>query len=343
MVGVDQTSIGGMWSVAESFQRNVIYNDNVDLTYIATATRSNKFIKIVFFINSLRKIIWILATKHIDIVHIHMAEKTSVSRKIVVIKVTKLFHKKVLVQMHAGPFLEWYTTLPHSKQSKIKRVLNYTDKFCVLGEYWKKQFSSVIDAKKIEVLYNGTDCPNENPYNINAKQISFFGHLKKEKGIFELLNAIETLNGLLPEDIKVNLCGTSDEFDIEQYINDHNLNGRVIFRGWVDGKEKESIIRNTAITVLPTYKEGLSMTVLESMANGIPVVTTNITTMPELLGGIVPLADVGDSNSIANLLNKLITDKNYRSEVSNKEFDKVKSEFTVDKIVEKTLQLYSEL
>ena len=340
MIGVDDTSIGGMLSVSNQFKSSVLYNENVELFYIPTATRKNVFIKILFFFKALVNICWCLKRNNIDIVHIHMAEKTSVSRKAIVMSLAKKYGCKIVVQLHAGPFMKWYDSLTDKKKKAIRKVVNMPDKLLVLGNYWYDQLLKIVDEKKLGVLYNGVIVPQSNPYNPNAKNITFFGHLKKEKGIYDLLIAIEQIKEKLPEDTKLNLCGTSDEFDINHYINEHKLSEVVNYCGWINGIKKEDILKNTAISVLPTYIEGLSMTVLEGMAYGIPIVTTNVTTMPEMLGGIVDLIEPGSIDSLSSGIIDLLFNKQKRIVISHEEFERANSTFGVEKIIEQTLRIY---
>ena len=58
---------------------------------------------------------------------------------------------------------------------------------------------------------------------------------------------------------------------------------RIAYIGWIDGEMKKEILANTLINVLPSYYEGLPMTILETMAYGIPNISTNIASIPEVL------------------------------------------------------------
>lgn len=159
MVGVDKNRVGGMWTVAETFINNEWFNKKVNLYYVATATGGSKIKRIGKMLDGYCKVIKILASKKIDIVHIHMAEKGSVYRKGVVICLAKLFGAKVIVQMHAGPILAWYEKLSKKKQVMVAKIFSSADRMLVLGEYWKKQMATIIHADKIEILYNGAECP----------------------------------------------------------------------------------------------------------------------------------------------------------------------------------------
>ncbi len=340
MVGVDKSSIGGMRTVSENYIKSKAYNEHCNLFYVSTATRKNALMKVFFFAIKMPIIFFILLFKKIDIVHVHMAEKNSVFRKGVIIQLSKIIGCKIIIHMHAGPFMNWYGNLSCRTQRRVKRILDKANIILVLGKFWKEQAKDIIGEERIKVLYNGVECPPINNYNALAKDISFVGHLRKEKGIFEFLESIKSIRSKLPESTKIHLCGSSDQFDIKQKLSEMGIDDIVYFHGWLNNTNLKKIFSNTAINVLPTYIEGLSMSVLESMAAGIPIITTNITTMPELLDGIIEMITPGDISALSNIILDLIYDSDKRKKISDTEYERVKTCFSTDKMIQQTIAVY---
>lgn len=343
MVGVDRNRVGGMWTVAETFINNEWFNQKVNLYYVATSTGGSKIKRIKKMLEGYLKILICLTTKEIDIVHIHMAEKGSVYRKGVIIRLAKLFGKKVVVQMHAGPILSWYDNLSPNKKKIVKKILDSSDRMLVLGDYWKKQIATIIENEKIDVLYNGSECPIDNPYNVEGKDILYLGLLKKTKGTYDLVDAIKLIDDVLPEDIKVYLCGVDETGEMMQYVVNQGLQNRIELPGWIDKNTRLELFKNTQMCVLPSYFEALSMTVIESMCYGIPMVTTNISTMPELLGNRITLIQPGNVQQLANEILRLNQNANLRVEMSNIEYQRAKKYFSVDTIMKRTINIYNDL
>lgn len=286
------------------------------------------------------KILHILNTKPVDIVHIHMAEKGSTFRKGTVAKWSKKRNKKVIIHLHAGPFMAWYNSQPFNKKRKIRQVFENADQVFVLGEYWKKELTEIIPLNKLTVLYNGVDCPKENPYNPDARNIVYFGVMRKEKGIYDLINAIGLIDNQLPGDVKVILCGKDLEGNIPETIEKAGLKDRFVLPGWVTGEQKQEIVRSAMIDILPSYYEGLSMTILEAMANGIPVITTTISTMPEVLGESGIMVEPGDTLALSKAILKLINNKSERVSISNIERERIYKRFTNEIMIDETLKDY---
>lgn len=342
MVGVDSDRIGGMWSVAEAYINNEEYKQYVNLNYIATSTGGTKIKRIHKMFSGYMKIIASLFKNDIDIVHIHMAEKGSVFRKGIVIKIAKWFKVKTVVQIHAGPIMDWYTTLNENNKVRVKRIFNSADKILALGEYWKEQLCEIVPKDKINVLYNGTDCSDNNRYNKDGSYITFLGMITRKKGAYDLIDAINSINTILPNDIKVLLCGFDPEDAAKKYVERRGLNKRILFPGWIDKVTKNKIFNNTCLCVLPSYFEGLSMTVIESIAYGIPIVATNISTMPEILGDKIHMIEAGDVNDLAKDIQYLMENESERLRQSNYLYNRAKTIFSIEENVRRTIGIYKD-
>ncbi len=343
MTGVDENRFGGMWTVANNYICNSKYNKEVDLTYVATSTNGSIIKRTCLMLKAFIKIKSILSKKQTDIVHIHMAEKGSTFRARIITKIAKKYNVKVVIHLHAGPFMDWYSTLNEKKKNQIKELFDLSDKVLVLGNFWKEQLAALVKKNKIEVLYNGVKVPSSNKYNINGKYITFMGVLKKTKGIYDLIDAIKLIDKELPKNIIVKVCGIDLEGNVQEYINSHNLEKRIELAGWVDEKKRKTIYANTVINVLPSYYEALSMTVIESMANGIPIITTNISTMNEMLDDKELLIDTGNVKELSEKLLLFINSQSKRKNVSKRIYKRAKELFSEEEMINNTLKIYSKV
>lgn len=341
MVGVAEGRVGGMWTVADLFMKDELYNREVNLTYVATSTCGTLFARIFIMIKGIFKILVILMNRKVDIVHIHMAEKGSVYRKGIVVYLAKFFCKKVIVQMHAGPILAWYNSIASWQKKIVLRILNKSDKILVLGEYWKNEIADLVhDGSKIEVVYNGSYVPENNLYCDSGKNIIYLGLIKKEKGTYDLVDSIALIDNQLEDDIKVYLCGIDEDNRMKDYIKKKALEHRVYMLGWITKDERIELFKNTMMCVLPSYFEALSMTVIEAMCYGIPVITTSITTMPELLGEEIEMVAPGDIERLSNIILRISKSHDMRMRMSAIEYDRAKNNFSTNNMVERTLLIY---
>lgn len=343
MVGVDEKRVGGMWEIAKKYLLSETFCKKTDLRYIATATEGSVLHRGFFMLKRLWTIRQVLDLDNPDIVHIHMAEKGSVFRKGMVLKMAKRRGCKVILHLHAGPFVSWYHTLSPSIRGYVLGILRGADLIITLGKYWEQELKTILPSASVTYLYNGVEVPERNWYDLNAKYIVYMGVLKRTKGIYDLLEAMRRINEKLPKDQKLLLCGYDMTGDVEGRIRDSGLSERVQLLGWVDEKEREKLLRSAAISVLPSYFEGLSVAVLEAMAYGVPVVTTDISTMREIVGDRIHLVKPGDVENLASQLLELSDSPYLRQEYSRIEYQRAKTIFRLDFMLQSTLDIYEEL
>lgn len=343
MVGVGPKVIGGMWSVAQSYMNNQAFLERVDVTYIATASMGSKVGRFLYMLAGYIRILWHLMTAKPELVHIHMAEKGSVYRKGIVVKMAKRFGCKVIVHMHAGPFMSWYVTKSEKTQKWIAKMLNQADKVLVLGKYWEKTMEEILPKEKMSVLYNGVEVPEERFYNPEAKDIVYFGVINKDKGVPELLKAMQLLDKQLEPEKKLLLYGRDLDGDLEKQIDELHLKERVKYCGWIDAAQRDLALKNAMISVLPSHFEGLSMSIIEAMSYGVPVVTTNISTMPELVGDDIGLVPVNQPEALAAEIEKYCKNEALREACSKKLYERVKNIFNLDETILGLLNIYDQV
>ena len=346
MIGVDKKRTGGMWTVSNNYITNKTYNKKVLMHYVSTSTSGNFFRRIMKMIKGYICSFFQIIFFKPEIVHIHMAEKGSVIRKSFIIKMAKKRKCKILVHMHAGPFMDWYNTLNNRKKIKIKKMFDNIDCLLVLGKYFKKQMKEIIDDNKIKVLYNGIDIPKINYYLANKNKKEFFlysGRINELKGVFDILESIKNCDDKLPSNIKFVFCGSDETGRFKSTVENLKIENRIIFEGWVSTKKMQEYYKKSKCLILPSYSEGLSMTIIEAMSYGLPIITTNITTNPEILDGICYLVEAGNKKELSKMILEYSSNENMLKNISEKEYKRVNELFSIEIMIENTLKYYEEL
>lgn len=345
MVGVDEKTKGGMWSVARGYLQSQEYQNATGVKYVATATVGSSVKKLLFFGVGLLKILAHLITKKWDIVHIHMSERGSVTRKLAIAKLAKLFGCKTVVHMHGAEFEPWYNSLPEKKKQSVRHGLNGLDAILILGEYWRPFISSLVDEKqKVKVLYNAVPVPQENRFQIDAQNMLFLGVVGERKGIYDLLAALKTIDDRLDKEHQLLIYGPNPDGDIVQRIEAHNLQHRARYMGWADPSQFEQLFSQIAVNVLPSYHEGLPMTILETMAYGIPNITTSVAAIPEAVNHENgALLRPGDTQMLADAIVSLLQNPQLRKEKSENAYKTMKGIFSTEQHMRQVLTLYADL
>lgn len=135
------------------------------------------------------------------------------------------------------------------------------------------------------------------------------------------------------------------EEKIQEKINRFNLQSRAIYKGWLTQDNREEVFRDTIVNVLPSYNEGLPMTILESMGYGIPNISTAIAAIPEAIsdGDNGFLICPGDVKALGEYIKTLVCNSEIRGRMSERAFIRARDEFSLDAHLQKLIDIYSSM
>lgn len=344
MAGVDRSTKGGMWSVAENYLKDEALRQAIRLTYIPTASSGSKVKRLACFIGGTARILANLIFSRPDVVHLHVSERGSVRRKALIARMAHSFGCKVVLHMHGAEFQPWYEALDEAGQRRVRAFLSGADRVLILGEYWRTFIGGLMDApEKLRVLYNAVPVPAENKHDSDAAQLLFLGEVGERKGAYDLLRAMQRIDAQLPPKPLLTLYGPNPDGDIQARIDALQLNHRVRYCGWADQQTKDAAFAQTAVNILPSYHEGLPMTLLEAMARGIPCITTPVAAIPEAVedaNGL--LLSPGDVPALADAILRLVQDGEMRRAKSHCAYQRMRERFSMESHRTALMQIYQE-
>ncbi len=166
------------------------------------------------------------------------------------------------------------------------------------------------------------------------------GAIQRRKNIVRLIEAFEHL----PPGWKLLLAGSLG-FDSEAArarIERSSRKRDIQVLGFVSDSQLEELYQRASILAFPSLDEGFGMPILDAMARGVPVLTSNVSAMPEVAGDAALLVDPTDVNAIADGLSRLALNSDLRDALVQAGFARAK-EFTWEKSVEATWSVYGEL
>lgn len=176
------------------------------------------------------------------------------------------------------------------------------------------------------------------PYFLYASNFKPYKNLKNLILAYEILNKKEkTLPGLV-------MVGQDDQHEkpLREFVKKLGLSEKVIFTGYVGTNELSLLMNQALFFVFPSIYEGFGLPVLEAMACGTPVITSNVTSLPEVAGDAALLVNPYEPQAIADGIEKLIADNKFRIGLINKGTDRVKL-FSWKKMARETLKVYEEV
>jgi glycosyltransferase involved in cell wall biosynthesis len=172
----------------------------------------------------------------------------------------------------------------------------------------------------------------------------FLGLLGNRKGIFDLLPAFKQASEEMPN-LRLRIGGNGDVDATRVCVRTLGLENSVCLLGWISGSVKDQELHRADIFVLPSYNEGLPMSVLEAMAWGLPVVTTPVGGIPELIENRVDglLVRPGDIGDLREALVSLAADRALRHRLGCNARERVERNHSAAQVLTALESVYAEL
>lgn len=178
-------------------------------------------------------------------------------------------------------------------------------------------------------------------YNLKNPYILFVGTLQPRKNIVRL---IEAFSKLLMENIDLVVIGRKGWHfgEILKAPHDYGISDRVHFLENVTDEELPSFYKNAQLFCLPSLYEGFGLPVLEAMKYGCPVITSNVSSLPEAGGDAVEYVDPESVENIASKLKKVLKDKKLREKMVKRGHEQVKK-FSWEKSAHEVMRVFEDI
>ena len=279
-----QKEFGGIGSVLEVYSKN-IKNFNFIPTYPSPSSLNSgfkfKIYRITFFLKSVLLISkTLMFRKQIKILHIHSAANGSFFRKSVICFLGKIFRKKVIFHIHSGNFPTFYDKSGILKRY-IKQTLKISDAVICLSKQWEDYYSNDLKLANTTIISNPVEIDQNEKVKKNTDgviQLLFLGKVCDAKGVFDLIHFLESNKYFLNNKIKLTIAGNGEVDRLKPFLCQH-----IEFIGWVTDELKKKAISDCDIYILPSYFEGLPISILEAMASSKPIIATNVGGIPSIV------------------------------------------------------------
>lgn len=302
---------GGISAVVQYWSENI-----EDLQYYATWKLGGTATRAWWFGKSYVGIFFrLLLDKKIRIVHLHFAADGSFWRKEKLLRMAKMFGKKVVMHCHSSRFKDFYSEQSERRKQHIVDTLNKADVLIALSESWKEWFVSVgIVPSKIVVLHNITAEPKVRPdckVDDGKVHMLFMGELGKRKGVFDIIRGLAKHRVELEGKLEFRIGGNTNEERLMKEIEQGRLQNIVKFEGWVAGDKKIDLLNWADLFILPSFNEGLPISILEAMSYKMPIISSPVGGIPEVVKDGVNGAIVtpGNDEEIFKAIKKYVNDR----------------------------------
>jgi len=181
-------------------------------------------------------------------------------------------------------------------------------------------------------------------YGIYSKFILVVATLEPRKNIGVLVDAYKELIKMSDIPHKLVICGKKGwkYSEVLDRINQPDLKGRVIITGYVPNEHLPVFYRQADLFVYPSLYEGFGLPPLEALSYGVPVITSNAASLPEVVGDAALTFEPNNAHMLAELMLKVLTDEELRNSLREKGPRRA-AQFSWNITAEKTIELYREL
>lgn len=289
----------------------------------------------------------LLRDRSIRIVHLHGASKGSFYRKYVLfLTAQKLFRRKVVYHIHGGGFYDFYSQAGNGVQRRIGYFLDHADGVICLSASWEKLYAEHFRPKRLRVVPNFVGLPAALPERQQSPVIFLFlGLVTAAKGVYEWVEAIEELLRSGNNNIECRIGGNGEDRELAALVARKGLQPYIKVLGWVSGKEKQAALGSAQVYVLPSHKEGMPVSVLEAMAYGMPVISTRVGGIPELVeDGITGfLTEPGNKSELQQYMKAFMDDPALIGKMGRAGREVVKTRFSAEAAATELTQLYEDI
>jgi len=233
-------------------------------------------------------------------------------------------------------------------KTSVKRACRLSDKVLTVSEYSKGQIADILAVRRdhISVIYNGIPekfFSSLNPtkmedvkkrYELPDKYLLYVGSHNVQK------NLKGTISAYMHSGVKIPLVLALSWEELSVYCSSELKPDGVVCIGPVADIDLPYVYKGASLLLFMSFIEGFGLPVVEAFASGVPVITSNVASLPEVSRGCAVEVTPTDINAMAAAIKMILTDDLLRNR--NIELGKERAkEFTVQKLAERVLNVYS--
>ncbi|MFC6784597.1 glycosyltransferase family 4 protein [Halobaculum halobium] len=278
-----------------------------------------------------------------DLVHVHTSHHFSFYRAaFYVLFAQYIWDRPTVLHVHGSSFDTFVEDPPALVRALQRVVFDASDAVVVLSPYWRDVVvdAGLVPESAVSVVPNAVEPEYYDPeYDADPPRIVFVSNLIERKGVAELVEALASVLDRADGTVAVDIAGDGPLRDRVEALADARES--VTYHGYVSEERKRDLLNRGTVYTLPTYAEGLPIAVLEAMAGGNAVVSTDVGSIPEVIDDDRGrLVTPGDADALADALTALVSDPDRAASMGQRNRRAVVERYSWDGAVASILDVY---
>jgi glycosyltransferase involved in cell wall biosynthesis len=343
MLGASRGMPCGVAAVVEAYAAHGLFK-RWPIDYIATRRPGGLGPAIGCTLQALRDFVAVPIQRERTAVHLHTAAGAEFWRDTVFMAVAMAARCPLVLHLHGGGFESFYHAAGTPACAVIRGLM--ANAACVIApceslRAWVRNIARGAHVLCVPDPVTAAEAPDD---AARPNLILFLASLERGKGLFELLEAVSRVRAAVP-DVRLMCAGEGDRRAVARYAAHLGIGDAVHFTGWVGPSGKRALLEHAAVFALPSYDEGLPISLLEAMGAGVPVIASPVGGIPEaVVDGVSGyLVAPGDVASLERLLRRLLLDRELRSRIGAAGRESVRLRFSPERCLGRLEEVYAAL
>ena len=232
----------------------------------------------------------------------------------------------------------FYSSKAEGCRINVEDILLRASRIVTVSEFSRNDIADFfgIDKNRIDVVYNGVNADEFSRHNVTdetynrlrekyclpSKYVLYFGGWEPRKNLEGVISAYS----LLPPELRriYQLVVTNPSQGIKDLAQHKGISEDVHFISNIPAADKPRIYQMASVSLWLSFYEGFGLPVIEAQASGVPVICSNVTSMPEVAGDAAILVDPHDTKAIASAIERVLTDEALREALIAKGYENIK-------------------
>lgn len=337
---------GGMRAVVEGYRADGLFS-GWDVILLQSHVEGSLAVRLITAIKAYSRFVWMLLNNQVSLVHCHSSMRGSFWRKSLFALTARVSNVEVIFHLHGSEMKTFVSGQPAVLQRLISWILEKQSVVVVLSDSWLHYLNSISPKANVQILpnyVNLADLSSRTDDHAAEVNVLFLGVVGTRKGIYDLLPAFKEALLVAPA-LRLIIGGNGEVDKAEALALELGISEWVTFAGWVSGEDKIALLRKADIYVLPSYNEGLPVSLLDAMSWQIPIVSTRAGGIPDLINDGIDglLINAGDRHALTEAIVKLSQDEKFRMKIGIAGRNKIETLFSKQVVLPKLENMYRSL